>query len=213
MKKKFGIGTLIICAAAAAGYVGFTKLNLNNQEEVERLERIVESLKEESVPIKFKVEYTDKLNVSKNQQTEVSIKFFDQDEKQVSRMSYILEGTEVFFDFKVLHIASKDTYFFFPYSLYTDKMEPANGILICNDYTSNGMPLIYRSKALNSPEDEEFFSELLKYITDETELKEEDLAYGYSVHDMSDFNIKFKPNTTYKIICHNKKGGIEFLED
>ncbi|MCR5763544.1 MAG: hypothetical protein K6G00_09210 [Treponema sp.] len=205
-KKKIGLG-LFACAALAAGYVGFTRLSLNSQQEAERLEHIVSSLQEEYVPMKFKVDYKE------DKTAEVSIKYYDQDGKQTSRMSYIVNGTELFFDFKVIHLASKDAYFFFPYSIYTNVTEPANGIHICDDYTENGMPLIYKAKNLGEQEDIQFFTDLLSYAKTGNGVNEVDLEYGYSVHDLNDFNIHFMRDTTYKVVCHKQKGGIEILED
>ena len=205
--KKIGIGTICTAAVVMAGYVGFTKLNFNNQQEVERLERIVENLKEEYIPIKFKVDYR------QDGTAEVNIKYFDQDGKQINRMSYIVSGSEIFFDFKIINISSRNLYFFLPYSIYTDKTEPVNGIQIIDDYTQDGMPLIYKNKKIESQEDIQFFENLLTYAKTGTGLDEIDLSYGYSLHDMNDFNIHFMPDTTYKVVCHKQKGGIEFQED
>ncbi len=208
-KKGHGLfaSAVIAGAAIAAGYMGFSKLNLNNQPEVERLERIVSSLQEEFIPMKFKVDYKE------DQTAEVSIKYYDQDGKQTSRMSYIVNGTELFFDFKIIHLASKEVYFFFPYSIYTNKIEPVNGIQICDAYTENGMPLLYKSKKLDEQEDMQFFTDLLTYAKTGSGINEVDLDYGYSVHDLNDFNIHFLHDTTYKIVCHKQKGGIEIQED
>ncbi len=205
-KKKWGLG-LCACAAIAAGYVGFTKLNTDNQQEVERLEHIVQGLQTEYIPMKFKVDYKE------DNTAEVNIKYYDQDGKQTSRMSYIVNGSELFFDFKIIHLASKDIYFFFPYSIYTNKIEPVNGIQICDAYTENGMPLIYRSKKLVTQEDMQFFTDLLTYAKTGNGINEVDSAYGYSVHDLNDFNIHFMHDTTYKVVCHKQKGGIEIQED
>lgn len=203
-KNKLGIGILCSCAVLAAGYAGFKNLNLDNQQEVEYLENIVENLKEEYIPMKFKVDY------KADRTAEVSIKYFDQDSRQVSRMSYIVNGTELFFDFKVIHLESDDAWLFFPYSIYSDKIEPSKGIVLYEDYTKDGIPLIYQGKNLNSSECGEFFKKIMSYATEGKAIEGADAEYGYSLHDMNDFDIHFLPDTTYRVVCHKQKGGIEF---
>ena len=98
----------------------------------------ISALKEELIPVRFKI--LDKTDSS----VTVEMRFYDADDKEISIKKLRMNGTELTFDFNVVKMKNNrksDTYLFFPEKVFTDRIPPADGIIIISgEYNNNDFP-------------------------------------------------------------------------
>ncbi len=203
MKRKLIIisssGLLILLV----GFLLLSGITCNQTEKITQLEQKISLLKEENIPVKFKI-----LN-KKDGKISVAVKFFDSQEKSepINRLVETFEGNELSFDFLIISV--KDKKLIFTYKIYTDKIAPINGKNITDLYDKNGFPQIFYHKGIDKE-----FKEILSAVF--TKIKTgnydaDDKYFGSMVHDVAGFK-QYKEGRIYKIITRTK-GGIEVLED
>ena len=200
--------TFFVAVGVVAAMLVFTQCEgcvQRQQEKIAALEKDISGLKEEFSPMKFIVDYS--LGKAK-----VSVKYYDQDGKEVGKKSFEMAGGEIFIDFKVV-VLEDGSRLFFPFKVFSNSVPLVDGISLLEDYSSSGFPLIYRDRATDGKYDALISSYFGKVAGGSRAGAA--LEYGNAVHDLSDFGIKFKPKTLYKVVCHKNAGtgGIEFLRD
>ena len=194
-----GIGILIIFSA----FLLLNGITCKQAEKIALLEKKIALLKEEIVPLRFKILSKEDGKIS------FAVKFFDSGEKpkDINRLVQTIEGNELSFDFIVIPV--NDKHLFFPNKIYSDKIAPENGIDIKSFYDKDGFPQIFYFKEIDN-EFREMLTEIFENVKDGN-LSEDDNYFGNMVHDIANFN-EYKPDRIYKIVCHTK-GGIEVVED
>ncbi len=190
------------------------------ERKIANLENMISDLEEEYTPIKFKME---KKNDS---ETTLRVLFLDLNGKTIKNEKVTLEGTEVHFDFQVIKLAAgkknkknksltTDQFMFYPYKIYTEKIEPQNGIDLCNIYNENDFPAIFNgfeeflteeNKKFENAYKEKISQTFVYILNDEMEMLTN--QYGSAVHDMQGIS-EFKKGYVYSVICHPHTGGIE----
>ena len=186
-----------------SGTVYFLFLGTKSQEQkIKDLENEISFLKEETIPVRYKI------ISQQNDEIEVSVKFYDLDGQKITKQRYKMQGTVVSFDFYVVKMGDK--YIAFPYKIFTDKIEPENGIFLYENYENEGFPMIFYSK--NSSK---LFSEGIEALYNK--IKEEDIEdidniFGNMVQNAPQTMQNGIEGTIYKIVVHTK-GGIELIEE
>lgn len=206
--KKNSIIIIGILSFIVMCFVGCKIISYQQQEQIYHLENIIAELKQELVPLKFKV-----LKSSENE-IEIETSFYDLEDKCFAKKQLKLDGEELFFDFQVIKL-DKNNYMFFPTKVYTNLMAPENGIDLTNFYNNKGFPEIYNKlENFLSDENKKTYSAYKEKIVSvfnyvrEDNLDFIDEQFGNAVHDMKEIS-KFKKGYSYKIICHPHTGSIE----
>ena len=194
---------IVAVILVGAGVVYFLFLGTKSQEQkIKELEKEISFLKEELVPVRYKI------ISQQNDEIEVSVKFYDLDGNKIKNQRFKMAGTVVSFDFYVVKM--NDRYIAFPYKIFTDKIEPENGIFLYENYEKEGFPMIFYSK--NSPK---LFSEGIEALYQK--IKDEDIdnienIFGNMVQNAPQTMINGAEGSIYKIVVHTK-GGIELIEE
>jgi len=200
MKKVIKIVVFIIILGFIATAIFFV-INKLQKQKIELLESKIGDLKEESIPIRFKIlDYDDNY-------INVAIKLYDADNNEIIRKELHLEGDQLAFDFLVLPI--NDKFIAFPYKIYTNKIAPDLAETIFSYYDINGFPQIFYYKNINYQLTESLTDIFDKIKTGDTDKLEN--IFGSMVQDVKKENM-FKERQIYKIVIRTK-GGIEILED
>jgi len=200
--KKFIILSFILLAIGALAFYIYISVDTRSQrEKIVELEKSIAKLKEEMIPLRFKV-----LDNSDGK-IKVALKLYDCSGNVIKKIEHELEGQELCFDFYTILV--KDKYIAFPNKLYTNKIPPANGISLVNEYDNEGFPQIFYSDDL-TPDLREgltiLFDKVKKGKTDSIQT-----MFGNMVHDFKQFGA-FVPKQVYKITSHSK-GGLEVVEE
>ena len=189
------------------------------------LETMVSSLEDEYVPIKFK------LNKTKGDEISIKVLFQDLEGNTIKEETVSILGSEIHFDFQVIQLTpeKKNTkkvekstlaqYMFYPYKIYSEKVEPENGIDLCTFYDKKGFPAIYEGFVNFLPEDRQKYekgytekiTQTFEYILN-GELEKLTNQYGSAVHDMQGIS-EFKKGYVYSVVCHPHTGGIEIRSE
>lgn len=195
------------------------------ERKIANLENMVAELEEEYTPIKFR------LNKTKDGENTIKILFLDLAGNTIKEDKASLNGKEVHFDFQVVKLSSGnkknkksktvsgEQYLFFPYKIYSEKIEPEKGIDLCSFYDEKGFPAIYKGfENYLSDETKKFenayskkISQSFEYIL-KGELEKINNQFGSAVHDMQGIS-EFKKGYTYSVICHPHTGGIEIRSE
>ncbi len=200
MKKKIII-TILSVTTALIGLTVYTT-GCKQEQKIAELETKIDLLKAEYTPMRFKI--LDR----KNNNIKVAIKFYNAQGKSINRMTKILPGNELSFDFYVIPIGTR--HLFFPLKIFTDKIPPAKGTQLTNFYDKSDFPAIYETAA---PMDKKLYKGLksiFQHIKDD-DFDADDQYFGSMVHDITKLK-KYKTNTVYRIVCRSK-GGMEVIED
>lgn len=204
MKKLF-ITILIVGIIALLGYIG-----CNYQEQkIAKLEDKIHFLKEETVPLRFKILKKNKENIK------FLIKFYEQDSEKEAFISdtLTLKGQELSFDFYVVPLKdtknNKEVKIAFPYKIFTNKIPAKNGKLLFNYYDEHGFPQVFNTNDADTSYINlmtDLFAKIKKGKTEEIEG-----IYGSMVQDIYKIN-EFREGNVYQVIIHTK-GGIEIKEN
>ncbi|MBN2443716.1 MAG: hypothetical protein JXJ04_20310 [Spirochaetales bacterium] len=197
MKKILVIFFLLVIIGVSVFFI----ITSGQKQEIIRLEETIEFLKEETVPIKFKI-----LTKTDSGMT-IAIKFYNADKKEINKTEMTLNGKELSFDF--ITIKAGDRYISFPAKVFTDRIPAREGEKLFSYYDENGIPgvLVYdgiRKELLNN------LKVLFKTIKNDTPGNVKN-SFGNLVHDIEKIS-SFKTGIVYKIVVH-VKGGIEVLQD
>jgi len=202
--KKLIVILLILGIVGIVGYIG-----CNYQEkEITKLEDKIHFLKEETVPLRFKIIEKDSLHIK------ILIKFYEQDAKEAFISDTIsLVGQELSFDFYIVPVKdlknNREVKVAFPYKIFTNKMSAKDGILLFKYYDEHGFPQVFN----NEKADTVYMNRMIELFTKIKVGKTEDIEgiYGSMVQDIQKLN-EFSVNHVYQIIIHSK-GGIEIKEN
>ena len=211
MNKKLvysiiGIGTFLLLI------VGIYCATTMQEKKIKQLESQVAFLKEEIVPIRFKI-------LDRHDDTVFfSIKFYDMDRNVVyyydengEKQEYVrmkLVGNELAFDFIIVPVGRR--ILAFPYKVFTDAIAPKDGIVLFQYYNRDNFPQIYYSSE-NSPA----FNAGIKALFDKIQKGQvQDIKgiTGSLVQDVKGIS-QFEVGRIYKIILHPSTGGIEFVAE
>ena len=191
----------IIFILVITGCVVFFIITSGQKQETIRLEETIEFLKEETIPIKFKI------NSRTDSSLAVAIKFFDPDNKEINKTEITLKGKELSFDF--ITIQAGDSYLSFPYKVFTDEIPPINGKKLTSFYERDQAPAVFVYDGIHK----DLLTQLKLLFRD---VKNDNIGnlehyFGNLVHDIEKVS-SFKTGIVYKIVVH-VKGGIEVMED
>ena len=206
--KKLIIIVLILGAATVGVYYGFKFLTKEQDKTIAKLENKIHFLKEETVPVRFKILEKSSENIK------FLIKFYEQDNDEAFNADTItLPGQELSFDFYVVPVQDeknkREVKVAFPYKIFTNKMPAKDGISLFNYYDDKGFPQVFNSADVDTVyvnRMSELFAKIKAGNTEEIEG-----IYGSMVQDIQQLN-EFMENHVYQIIIHSK-GGIEIQEN
>ena len=208
-KNNFLKKSLILLGVAGVVSSGvyFYPVLLDYQKtRIESLQTEISALKEELVPVRFKIiEKTDS-------SVTVEMRFYDADNKEISIKKLKLNGTELTFDFNVVKMKNNrksDSYLFFPIKVFTDRIPPADGVEISGEYNKNEFPAIYDGSGL-SENDRKVVTDLYKIILEKEPIIIE--HFGSAVHDLKTIS-ELKTGFIYRLVCHQSSGGMEIERD
>lgn len=197
---KYSLGTYVALDIIS----NFSQIfNLNRQNaQINDLEQRIASLKQTQIPLKFQVLQR------QNQKVLISLKFLDKNGHVIYYAGYPyvrfwLDGNEPEFDLAIVKLGSK--YLGFPYRLCTDYIAPAKGKLLYQYYTgTGGVPLIF--SPFDNADEKQAYIQLFSILkTNPGSLN----VFGSLVTSASEVGQNFAINTTYSIIVHTAKGGVE----
>lgn len=195
------------------------------EQKIANLENMIADLKDELIPIKFKVEKI------KHDKTFIRLLFLDLAGNKIKEEKLSLTGNEIHFDFQVVKLRDKkiasgknknqtlEQFLFYPYKIYSENIKPNDGIDLCRLYNKNNFPSIYKGFESFLNEDNKKYSnayskkltQTFEYILND-ELGKLAEQFGSAVHNMPGIS-EFKKGYTYSIVCHPHTGGIEIRSE
>lgn len=196
--RKVIITILILIIIGIVIFIIYTEMQ---KQELVRLEETVEFLKDETVPIKFKIVQRTDSSLT------VAIKFFNADNMEIGKTETTLNGSELSFDFITVKAGNK--YISFPYKIFTNMIPPKEGEELAPFYNQDGAPGIFVYDGIHK----DLLNNLKFLYRDVKNDNIENLKgyFGNLVHDIEKISV-FKTGIVYRIVLH-VKGGIEVLED
>ncbi len=189
---------IIIIAAIVFGYF---RLIEYQKETIKKLEDKIALLKEEHIPIRFKIIEKTSDSIS------LVVKFYNADNEEINKLETKLAGQELSFDFYVVPV--KDRYVAFPSKLFTNRIAAVDGIPFYALYDIEGFPQVFETKNIDLDLKkglQDLFQQIKTGQVDSIEH-----SFGNMVHDIKDLK-SFMPDMVYSIVCHTK-GGIEIVEE
>lgn len=206
--KKLIIVILVLAILGGAAYYGSDYILKKQEKIIAKLEDKIHFLKDETVPLRFKVLEKDSSNIK------ILLKFYEQDAKEAFISDTLsFTGQELSFDFFIVPIKdaknNKEVKLVFPYKIFTNKIPAKNGTLLFKYYDEHGFPQVFN----NAQADTSYINRMTELFTKIKEDKKEDIEgiYGSMVQDIKKLN-EFEQNHVYQIIIHSK-GGIEIKEN
>ena len=181
--------------------VGYFSCIEQQKEKIALLEEKIELLKEEHIPIRFKI------SEKTEDEIKLTVKFYNADDEEVNKLETTVQGQELSFDFYVVPV--KDRYVAFPSKLFSNVIAASNGISLYDLYDKDGFPEIFQEKNIDHD-----LSKGLKDVFVHVKTGQMDSLnnyFGNMVHDIKAFK-SFMPETVYSIVTHTK-GGIEIVEE
>ena len=198
--KRRGSGLFVAAVlAVAVVFLGILTVAAIQKAQIARLEKAIQSLKDEIVPVRFMVLERDKGMVK------ARVRLYDLDGKEVDLLEMNWPGTELSFDFSVVPAAGR--FLAFPKRIFTDRLAPSSGTNLYPRYDKDGYPAVF--------EGADFDGFGRKRISDLFQALKEDRepsgSFGSVVHDIARI-AAFEPGIVYRVVAR-PKGGIEILED
>jgi len=204
--KKLIIFVLIAGIIGTAGYYGFEWYKGQQEVKIAKLEEKIHFLKDETVPIRFKVLEKDTSSIK------FVMKFYEQDSEEAFNQDTVtLEGQELSFDFYVVPVkdtSGREVKIAFPVKIFTNKIAAKDGKLLFNYYDDHGFPQVFGSTAADTSYVNRMSELFFKIKAGDTEDIEG--IFGSMVQDIQHLN-EFAVGHKYEIIIHTK-GGIEIKE-
>lgn len=198
--KRQGSGLFMaVVVALALVFLGITVLTALQKAEIARLEKNIQSLKDEIVPIRFMVLERDKGMVK------ARVRLYDLAGAEVDLLEMTWPGTELSFDFSVVPAAGR--YLAFPRRIFTDRLAPSSGTNLYPRYDRGGFPAVFEGADFGRF-GRKRLAELFEALKED---REPSGAFGSVVHDIARI-AAFEPGIVYKVVLR-PKGGIEILED
>jgi hypothetical protein len=198
--KTFKTITIITIILAALVF-GYFKCIDNQKEKIKQLEDKIALLKEEHIPIRFKISEKTLDSIK------LVVKFYNADDEEINKLETKLPGQELSFDFYIVPV--KDKFVAFPSKLFSNVIAASDGISVYEFYNNDGFPQIFESKNMDLD-----LKTGLQNLFGQIKAGQIDSInhhFGNMVHDIKDLRA-FMPNMVYTIVCHTK-GGIEIKEE
>lgn len=204
--KKLLLFIVLLAIIGTAGYYGFEWYKGKQEIKIAKLEDKIHFLKEETVPIRFKVLEKDTAKIT------FLIKFYDQDSEDAFNIDTItMAGQELSFDFYVVPVedsTGREVKIAFPVKIFTNKIAAKDGRVLFQYYDDEGFPQVFANASADSAyvnRMSELFSKIKNGDTESIEG-----IFGSMVQDIQQLN-EFAEGKIYEIIIHTK-GGIEIKE-
>lgn len=198
--KRRGPGLFMaVLLVLALVFLGLTAVTALQKAEIARLEKGIQSLKEELVPIRFMVLERDKGVVK------ARVRMYDLAGSEVDLLEMTWAGTELSFDFSVVPAAGR--YLAFPRRIFTDRLAPSSGTNLFPRYDRDGFPAIFEGADFGRL-GKARLTELFQALKED---REPSNSFGSVVHDIARI-AAFQPGVVYKVVARTK-GGIVILED
>ncbi len=182
------------------------------QRKIQQLQKQVAFLKQELIPIRFKILYR------KNDTILVSLKFYDLDhnvityyDKSGQPQTFVrikMLGNELSFDFIVVPVGNR--FLAFPFKIFTDQIPPKDGVVLFPFYDKNDFPQIYYSQ-YSTPAFNSGIKALFNKIV-EGKIQDIKGIFGSMVQDVSNIQ-QFQTGKVYRVVFHPAKGGIEIIQE
>lgn len=190
----------VIIALIIIGLAGlFFSSHFKSQEKkIAQLNKEIEWLKKETIPIRYKVKSRE------NDKVQLVVKFYDIDGKEIKKADFELEGKQPSFDFYVVKF--EQGLIAFPWKIFTEKIKPEDGVLLWQYYENENFPLVFDTKEKNKA-----FKEGIEALYKEIKngnLEKYDVFGSMVQNTNPDVNNNRDIDVWYKIIVHTK-GGIE----
>jgi len=196
------IKTIIILAIIGASlFFGYSTCIENQKEKIKKLEEKIALLKEEHIPMRFKISEKTADSI------QLVVKFYNADNKELNKLETRIAGQELSFDFDVVPVNGK--YVAFPSKLFSNVIAAADGIKLYSFYDKDGFPQVFESDSLDNDLKlglQDLFQQIKTGQTDSI-----NQHFGNMVHDIKDIK-SFMPDMVYSIVCRTK-GGIEIIEE
>lgn len=198
--KRRGSGLfMVVLLGIAAVFLGATVLTALQKAEIARLEKNIQSLKEEIVPIRFMVLERGAGTVK------ARVRLYDLAGNEVDLLEMTWPGSELSFDVSVVPAAGR--YLAFPRRIFTDRLAPSSGTNLYPRYDRDGFPAVFDGGDFGRFGRKQFV-ELFQALKEE---REPSGSFGSVVHDIARI-AAFEPGVVYRVVAR-PKGGIEILED
>ena len=169
------------------------------QKKIALLELKISQLKEEFIPMRFRIVSRDKDNM------QVDIRFYDTESKSVGTSFITLPGSELYVTVEVIKHGSKG-FLFFPSTVFTQEIAASDGMALLEIYNNNGLPAIY--EGWNVGKVGELY---LKHIYGQVRKGvKKDILYGSAVHEIKGVS-ELQVGLVYDVVCHVKQGGVEIV--
>jgi len=195
---KYLVIIIVILGLMTVGYFSCIK---KQKEKIALLEDKIELLKEEHIPVRFKI------SEKTEEQIKLTVKFYNADDEEVNEMDFTVPGQELSFDFYVVPV--KDRYVAFPSKLFSNVLAASQGTNLYHLYDKEGFPEIFQSKNID-PELKQGLKDVFIHVKN-GQMDSLNNYFGNMVHDIKAFK-SFMPETVYSIITRTK-GGIEIVEE
>lgn len=190
---------MVVLLGIAAVFLGATVLTALQKAEIARLEKNIQSLKEEIVPIRFMVLERGAGTVK------ARVRLYDLAGNEVDLLEMTWPGSELSFDVSVVPAAGR--YLAFPRRIFTDRLAPSSGTNLYPRYDRDGFPAVFDGGDFGRFGRKQFV-ELFQALKEE---REPSGSFGSVVHDIARI-AAFEPGVVYRVVAR-PKGGIEILED
>lgn len=178
---------------------GLSLLVILQKGRLASLESSIALLKEEQVPLRFKVVARSGGGI------ELRLKFYDGDGEEIAIADRSLKGESLFLDFVTVPVAGK--YLSFPKAVFTEAVPAEEGVSLLGLYDRGGFPQIFARKGMDRKAKDGLTALYLK-------LKlglQPGGSFGNAVHDIEEF-ASFEIGAVYKVVAR-LKGGLEIMED
>lgn len=190
---------MILILAAAAVFLAVASIVSLQKAQIARLEKSVQSLKEEIVPIRFMV-------VSRDEGVlKARVRIYDLAGNEVDLLEAEWPGSELCFDFSVVPVAGR--YLAFPRRIFTERIAPSSGTNLYPRYDRSGFPAIFEGGGFQAAGRRKLV-DLFRTLKEDGEPSG---SFGSVVHDLARM-ASFETGVVYRVAVH-PKGGIEILED
>lgn len=188
--------TILVLAAVVGGISLYMKAQ---QEKLVQLKANIAQLKEEHVPMRFKVVGRE------DGQLMAKVKLYDMDGHEIGAADSTLQGESLFLDFVTVPLERK--YLAFPQTIFTDAVPAQEGMNLFPLYDRNGFPEVFATDGINDALKKDL-SELFLKVKQGNAVNG---SFGSAVHDIKEFKT-FDEDVVYRVIAR-LKGGLEIVED
>jgi hypothetical protein len=188
--------TILVLAATAGGITLYVQ---SQKEKLVQLKANIAQLKEEHVPMRFKVVGRE------DGQIVAKVKLYDMDGSEIGAAESTLPGESLFLDFISVPLEKK--FLAFPHSIFTDAVPARDGIQLFPLYDRGEFPEVFATDGINDA----LKKDLTALFAKVKQGSAVNGSFGNAVHDIKEFKT-FDEDVVYRVIAR-LKGGLEIVED